>query len=327
MSALVLQGAPIRILSRRPLPGLRRYSNAMEDEPPKPDFQRGRQNFILSTLNPELLKSGDAVDPSGKTHLALRFSGGRSPLSYTANHQGIPFPAFSRGFLYYHSHSWRIPLEASLRFRVTLDNNPSSFARGRDLLTPWGLPWKIMLPQIACTARYAPIREQLLRDNLTTEELLSHCRTIFGERPISTRYTLFRFDSTFPVNFATRKMKLAIVGEALYPVAIGTGFSGFPWTGSALARFEPSGRIQDASRRVIHLRIVKVLQPLVCTVEEYKGRMLAVEEGELLAVSNYRRTPEPWEYDIDSGTGKHAAALRVLWDNSKLPSALARVFS
>ncbi|KAJ7110671.1 hypothetical protein C8R44DRAFT_633906, partial [Mycena epipterygia] len=89
------------------------------------------------------------------------------------------FPPHSRGFLYYHSDAPAGSLEGSLRFRVTSDNTPSLFPRGQDLLAPWGLPWRIILPQIACHPKYARIREQLLRENLATEGQLSHHRDIF----------------------------------------------------------------------------------------------------------------------------------------------------
>lgn len=74
----------------------------------------------------------------------------------------------------------------------------------------------------------------------------------------------------------------------------------------------------DAGRRIVHMRIVKITKPVECTVENYTGRVFKPEEGELLVVSSYNRSPKPWTFSMDHRT-KPAAALRVLWDKSELP--------
>lgn len=63
---------------------------------------------------------------------------------------------------------------------------------------------------------------------------------------------------------------------------------------------------------MLHLRIVKILEPAACTEE---GRMLKPQEGELLML---RGGLGPWAYDVDN-TGPSAAALRILWDKAGLP--------
>ncbi|KAJ7106914.1 hypothetical protein C8R44DRAFT_885605 [Mycena epipterygia] len=259
---------------------------------------------IISTLNPKLLKTGDFLNLSRRTNKNSR----------------LPFPLLSRGFLYYHSERSAGPLEGSLRFRLTPDNSPSSFFRGEDLRAPWGLPWEIILPQIACRAEYTKIREQLLREGLATEDQLSLCRDIFRKQPIHSRYTLFRLNSTFLVHFS--RMRLTIVGDALHALVLDAPFKDtvsntFPWTGSALFRFEPSARAEHAGRRVVHLRVMKIVEPVECVFEGYSGRVLKPEEGELLTMSSENRAPEPWSYDIDR-KAQSAAALRVLWDKTGL---------
>lgn len=69
---------------------------------------------------------------------------------------------------------------------------------------------------------------------------------------------------------------------------------------------------------MVHLRIVKITQPVKCSVEDYTGPVLKPEEGELLVVSSYNREPQAWAYDVDDKR-KAAAALRVLWHKSGLP--------
>ncbi|KAJ7698414.1 hypothetical protein B0H17DRAFT_1328669 [Mycena rosella] len=97
----------------------------------------------------------------------------------------------------------------------------------------------------------------------------------------------------------------------------------FPWTGSAVARFEPSVLPEHAGRRVIHMRIVEILEPVACTVDaaNYTGRVLQPQEGQLLTIQNPSGISGPWAYDIDNDrpTSKVAASLRVLWDNSPTP--------
>jgi hypothetical protein len=89
--------------------------------------------------------------------------------------------------------------------------------------------------------------------------------------------------------------------------------------GSAAARFEPSDDPEYADRRVVHMRFVKILEPVTCTVniDKYNGRFIRPVEGELFTVRNAGGPPKPWAYDIDEGgKSKLAAGLRALWDIS-----------
>ncbi|KAJ7110574.1 hypothetical protein C8R44DRAFT_883708 [Mycena epipterygia] len=323
MGAFVLVGSPIR---RLPNTCFRAFIRRYETRVRVRDDRSGRfkPRIIISTLNPMLLESGDVLDISSQKCITICFPASTSgtKLSYLWTNGGLlPFPPRSRGFLYYHSES-PSPLQASVRFRVTPDNTPSSFSRGQDLLAPWGLPWQITLPQIGHHAGYPKILQQILHENLATEEQLSQCREVFRNHLPYHRYTLFRLDSIFAVNFASN-LTLMVVGDSLHPLKL-EPFTyrsckrHTPWTGSALARFEASTRPEHTGRRVVHLRIVKITQPVECTMENYTGRVLKPEEGELFVVSSYNRAPEPWAYDVDA-KGTCAAALRVLWHNSGLP--------
>ncbi|KAJ7452849.1 hypothetical protein FB451DRAFT_1282255 [Mycena latifolia] len=93
----------------------------------------------------------------------------------------------------------------------------------------------------------------------------------------------------------------------------------FPWTGSAIARFEPSTLNKYADHRVLHLRILKIVKPVAATVNlnTYRGRVLRPEEGQLfMKLSRYDRVAQPWAYDIDKSS-QPAPGLRVLWDNAR----------
>ncbi|KAJ7708103.1 hypothetical protein B0H17DRAFT_1325089 [Mycena rosella] len=287
----------------------------------------------VSTLKPALITPTDYIDISRKMYFSIEFPVSKSVRSipYAKHHPNssegvhIRFPDSSRGFLYYHSDSRAGPLEGSIRFRLTPNNSPSSFLSGQDLLTPSGFPWQILLAQVACRDNYAFIGEQLIHENLVTPEQLARCRAVFGGL-IYPQYTLFRLDSPFLVNFSS-PVHLTVVGEHLHSVQMDTLFrdrtlgekGDFPWTGSGIARFERSTLSEYAGRRVLHMRIVKLLQPVTCTMDArgYNGRFLRPQEDQLLTVRFRGARPEPWLYDIDKKF-KPATALRVLWDNSRI---------
>lgn len=71
-------------------------------------------------------------------------------------------------------------------------------------------------------------------------------------------------------------------------------------------------------RRVLHMRILRLVRPVVSAFLNYKGRLLEPQEGELLTVSprGGRGAPEPWKCDL-SRRNNTAAGLRALWDVSQ----------
>ncbi|KAJ7123275.1 hypothetical protein C8R43DRAFT_1032014 [Mycena crocata] len=287
---------------------------------------------VLSTLNARLLTAGDFINLSQRKHASIRFpesSGNGSLLRFSQAPEQAPFPRNCQGFLFYDSGIPGAPLSASVRFRVTTANNPASFFGGEDLALPSGFPWQISLPQVVGNAKVGLIREQLLRERLTTEEQLSHCRALGLNRRIVPQLTLYHLDSLFVVDFAAQ-LHLTIVGRSPYLLLMNHMFeeSGpqgvyHPWTGTALARFERSTRPEHAGRRVLHMRMVKITQPVACTVKNYSGRVVQPREGELVTIYDRRyldrSLPQPWTYDIDTKRTKIAACLRALWDISGLP--------
>ncbi|KAF7334988.1 hypothetical protein MVEN_02249000 [Mycena venus] len=292
---------------------------------------RGRPCRLISTLNPALLVSSDYIDLSHLSRKIIGFPKSRrdtlAEFRYEQTRNGvcIPFPPQTAGFLYYYRDRGAAPLEGGVRFRVTSNNTPSSFHRGHDLPSPSGIPWEINLPQIAGRSSYSRIRDQLLKENIVTPEHLAQCHAIFGDRHIISPFTIFRLTQEFPVNFSSH-IVLTVVGETLHTLkatsvfqAVKDGKAYLPWIGSGLARFEPSTRPEHTGRRVVHLRITKIVTPVSLGVEKYPGRVMKPEEGQLLTVSLHRRIPEPWAYDIDAKDTHIAAALRVLWDNSRIP--------
>ncbi|KAJ7110636.1 hypothetical protein C8R44DRAFT_261875 [Mycena epipterygia] len=174
------------------------------------------------------------------------------------------------------------------------------------------------------TADYVPYRTYKVAKTATAQESRDRGTAIAVPRHLSRtpphlpQYTLFRLDSLFSVNFSSR-IHLTTVGDELHPSVLSpfeerkhNTKQYFPWSGSAIARFEPSTRDEHAGYRMLHLRIVKIIEPVIFTVEGYNGRMLK-PEGKLLTVSFRGGVPEPWTYGIDI-EGKCSVGLRALWD-------------
>ncbi|KAJ7155758.1 hypothetical protein C8R46DRAFT_1004988, partial [Mycena filopes] len=226
---------------------------------------------LLSTLDPLLLQPSDYFDLSGCTSRCVRLAGvsqrGLNPPLIYRRPIGTPFPADSAGFLYFHRDSEAAPLEGGLRFRLCSNGLPSSFEAGQDLLLPTGLPWQLILPQLL-NSGLRKLLEKLLSEKLVTATQISRCRELFGSRPhITPSSTLFRLGQEFPVDFEGHPT-ISIVTESLWrirptPFALrpGNNRSVWPFTGSGLARFEPS--VVDG-RRLVHMRITKITSPIVC---------------------------------------------------------------
>ncbi|KAJ7082623.1 hypothetical protein B0H15DRAFT_803084 [Mycena belliarum] len=291
---------------------------------------------LISTLNPLLIKPSDCLDISGRVSFKCQFydsgaiyAGGSNGIRYAqltqskSGSQNLPFPADTQGFLYYYLRPDASPLEGSLRFRVTQSHYVWTFDVGQDLRTPGGLPWQIMLVQIACRDNYDSVRAQLVREGLVPAEDMLRCQAMFRKKAkINLHGTLFHLGSPFVVDFSSRVcLTVATQPDAVHEVDLqvftirSQGGYNNPWAGSALARFEAS---QDLKRRVLHMRIVSIVTPVACTVnaEEYSGRIVRPEEGALLLVRTRSGGQIPWSYDIDAKRTPTAEALRILWDAS-----------
>ncbi|KAJ7681911.1 hypothetical protein DFH06DRAFT_971971 [Mycena polygramma] len=282
---------------------------------------------MISTLTPDRITSSDYLDASSRRSLTIRFPGSSGLGTRIHFHRpGItrqPFPENTAGFLYYDRHPHAAPLEGSIRLRVTPDNAPASFPRGQDLCLSPGIHWQISLPQIAVRSDFTNLRDQLLHENLVPPEQLSRCRRIFAKSTrISPPATIFRLDQDFPLELSTAS-HITVVGKRLHTLRANffearvDNKTKYPWSGTAIVRFEPSTSPQHAGRRVVNLRIVQLITPVLSTIKGYRGRIFRPEEGELLTVSHRGGPPEPFGYDIDRHTTTTAVALRDLWDHSK----------
>ncbi|TRM58159.1 hypothetical protein BD626DRAFT_634238 [Schizophyllum amplum] len=111
------------------------------------------------SLDPARLTPLDTVTLMGRTAI-LHLPHGRVRLGYSDGRR-VSFPERTRGFLYFDIAS------LSIRFRVV---ESTDFGKGDDLLLPDGqTTWCINLHRVASSTRYAPIRKQLLVENLIPE--------------------------------------------------------------------------------------------------------------------------------------------------------------
>ncbi|KAJ7775474.1 hypothetical protein B0H16DRAFT_1507533 [Mycena metata] len=276
---------------------------------------------FISTLNPLLLEPSDYIDLSGIQYKRVHFDpfDPRAPRSrrwifYLQTGKGgiSPFPDHCAGFLYYHS----VPgaaIEGSLRFRIAADATRSSFSRGHDLLLPSGVLWQRLLPQLT-RPHYKHFCNQLLHEDLVTPQQISQCREIFGDRDIQPSLTLFHIGQEFPISLDLATLTLTGVGESLHRrivIPLPSYFDPGVFTGSLIARFEPS---TVGGHRIVQIRITKIITPIVCTVPDYRGRIVEPKEGQLLTVkvNPVGHQPGPWKYDLEreSALGR---GLRALW--------------
>ncbi|KAF7364169.1 hypothetical protein MSAN_01076200 [Mycena sanguinolenta] len=211
----------------------------------KPRHAVGRPQHLLSTLNSSRLTPSDYLDLSKRDGITVRFPNSpyvrdtpKGKLRYQSVDQHIPFPAQASGFLYYYRDPDAAPLEGSIRFRITPDRSPSSFALGHDLILPSGMPWQVLLIQIACTTQYLRIRDHLLEEKLITEDQLARCNALgIDRRRTIPAATLFRLNQEFALNFG-RDMCLTIVGDMLQSLrwrlfrAKDKGMDYCPWVGA-----------------------------------------------------------------------------------------------
>jgi hypothetical protein len=203
---------------------------------------RDNTPITVSTLNPSRIIKTDYLDLSRRLTSTVRFPKSvKDTYTLLRYHNGpertvVPFPDQVAGFLYYHDDEYALPLEGSVRLRLTADYEPSSFPSGQDLTLPSGAPWQIILPRIACGEQHATLCAQLRRERLVTSKQLWRARRIFRYSDnISPHLTLFRLSQQFPVDFS-ESLKLTAVGKTLlHPLIFDDIFRDdrgmMPWTG------------------------------------------------------------------------------------------------
>jgi hypothetical protein len=183
---------------------------------------RFRCKAPFSSLSPASLTSSDWVNIAGKSQPTISFtpaagirsSGEASPKPtsgylgyYSRAHSyqravAIPFPPDAQGFLYYTAPSGH-PAGGKVRFRRTSSPDPSSFAKGSDLLLPSGIPWSTPTPAMVAK-RYAPLRACLLHSHdLSPADVEGWSGSPIPAHVTARSHVISTPEDIFPINFAS----------------------------------------------------------------------------------------------------------------------------
>lgn len=132
----------------------------------------------------------------------------------------MSFPPKTHGFLYYTapSHMDSSPPQhtddlshelGQIRFRITASDDPVTFASGKDLLMPNGLPWYTIprAPYVGANDPPSLLWKLLLHDGLVSDSIIyTHKQRRFSDE-------LTRFGQHFYVNFVIQKLTLTVRSE------------------------------------------------------------------------------------------------------------------
>lgn len=133
----------------------------------------------IQSLSPSRLETGDFLDLSGRLqrHIPVGTAAKFSILSwYRGGKSDGRFPPETAGFLYYSVPPVGHPLCGEVRFRITKNQDPRSFADGVDLLLPTSRPWAIPLSFVARCTAYQAIAMLLKQQNLVEPSHLEYLR-------------------------------------------------------------------------------------------------------------------------------------------------------
>lgn len=169
-----------------------------------------RLKYTITNLDPTRIRSGDFVDISGQvtTSPLYRPEGGATTLNipYVPNPWLISrdkrpnFPLGTHGFFYIHCEDPSHPGTAQLRFRVTRDSHPDSFALGHDLTSCNGLPWARPLPIL--TRSRPELLPLLISQGLVDQGVVPTWQTL---RRTTRRPIIHRLGEAFHLKFSSSR--------------------------------------------------------------------------------------------------------------------------
>ncbi|ETW86288.1 hypothetical protein HETIRDRAFT_310228 [Heterobasidion irregulare TC 32-1] len=269
----------------------------------------------------------------------------RMIIIYGSRHKYQPFPPETKGFFYYWANP-ETPVDGQVRFRVTRDGDPSSFTTGFDLLGLDGLPWCITLFQALNMAKYSPLGELLLKENLVTKEIAEQAcslRTRLKQSAIehlrSKRIRpVLKLGQVFSLHLASSSFTIWTDRED----AASKTTRNSPWTFKAInpktqrqclqnafdagiihVCFERSPLPSHAGKRYLALRVVKIAEPIqMKPYDQINGTrpIPPLREGELITrVSN-----RLWTIDCETSSKKRIAFGRLFDDEMPDEGAAAK---
>ncbi|THH13319.1 hypothetical protein EW146_g6894 [Bondarzewia mesenterica] len=287
---------------------------------------------IIRSLDPLRLKATDFHDISNslRPRYAIEDPDSQSLLYTTILYEMVAmkndgrftFPPGTHGFLYYVHPTL---MEAGqLRFRITKNDNPSSFAEGKDLTFSSGLPWHMV---VRSHPKYDAFLQLLRKDNLVKDEHSANVPQIEGSNGhISVDLRMPRIRTRNP-----------IVTSFGQPFAINLRFTAFSiWvssgkeirafqlqhplkrhgrmvlryiSGRMLCCFEPSPLPEHKGKRNVAIRLLKMMEPLQLHPNSAgEITMRPPEEGQLIMQHD-----RVWTYDANKNN-KAGRGLRLLFE-------------
>ncbi|KAF8884625.1 hypothetical protein BD779DRAFT_1536154 [Infundibulicybe gibba] len=283
--------ALLRVYKSPPKRVIRPYHTSPDvDSKPNPPYLQSppltrhrRTKRVISTLDQRMLRHSDFCDISNLTTsvVTIRSSTlGCARLKYCASRKrgekfrDLTFPVGTHGFFYYYSPPGLPYFAGEVRFRITPSTDPASFATGVDLSTPTD-------------------------SGLVTPAMLQHCETM--ARKLVKKHlqnVLYTLDFPFYLRFNTQAQLFWAAGESqCQRLRLASVFTDrrcrkllLPYSGSAMARFEPSPFPEDKGKQKVVIRILRILEPVRHLTEGYDGFVAEPMEGHLIS-RRRRKTP------------------------------------
>lgn len=190
---------------------------------------------IIQTLDSSRLSPSDYLDLSDSKSIVV-YSGGipsgaKSEFRFLIHRKStVPFPADTRGFLYFqpHSHPSRRWFGSEIRFRITQDEDPSSFAAGKDLCLPNCTSWHLPIVPIATNLTYSGLRHLLLRDSFIGDSGLERCAALESQSNVTFKTSgrvIHSFGQLFSLNFHIALPKFVfLTANGMYRKCLPSGF-------------------------------------------------------------------------------------------------------
>ena len=303
---------------------------------------------VIKTLDSSRLSRSDFLDFSNRKVLSIYSenipSESKSLFRFLRQSGGqvLPFPAGTQGFLYFRPQPSRRWFASEVRFRMTRDESPSSFASGRDLNFPDFTPWCLPIVTIALNSTHSGLRHLLLRDGLIGDSILEQCATLQSKRNARLKTggrLIHSFGQLFSFNFQSERPEfLFLTADGIYNQTMHgfyvdrrNGFASMPYTGrlyapimieclidepslgSALCCFEKSSHPSHKGTRTMVVRVKRITSPIETIIPHYDHHVPKPVEGELICRRG-RRKDSPWSFDIDA---KGHTGLRGLFEDSE----------
>ncbi|THH13840.1 hypothetical protein EW146_g6422, partial [Bondarzewia mesenterica] len=270
--------SPLTVSARRLLI---KENSTLKDYQVKPLPRKFPFSRYIHNLDPRHITSSDFHDISGL--LYPRFYAGTVPENfqqiYYESTGGNPsvlirFPSGTHGFLYYHRRTGIE--EGQLRFRITKDANPTSFAEGKDLLFRKALPWYLPESRLRPNALGSLIPKD---DGATKPESVPAEQLTRYDRPPAVyraqNRVMTAFGQLFSISFSSYCSRFWIgyggrrrMFLLYHPLIVYDGHTHQSiYDGGALCCFEPSPLPEDQGSIAVVLRLCKIISPI--TLKEH----------------------------------------------------------